>query len=137
MIERTLILLKPDAFQRNLDKELIIRMFHESSVRGYKVALLCKFLNIPKATIEKHYEEHKDKNFYNDLINFMMEGYITAIIIEGSGSVDGMRNIAMKIREQYGVEKERNLIHSSDSIESGDRECRNIFGNMIDALEEK
>ena len=137
MIERTLILLKPDAFQRNLDKELIIRMFQESAIRGYKIALLCKFFNIPKATIEKHYEEHKDKKFYGQLIDFMMEGFITAIVIEGEGSVEGMRNIAMKIRDQYGVEKERNLIHSSDSIEAGDRECRNIFGEMINALEEK
>ena len=126
-MEKTLILIKPDAFEKEIHYEIFIKLNFEANLRGYSVEYKT-FNNIHLNIMESHYEEHKGKHFYERLINFMTKGLITAIIIEGDDCVSEMRKVAMNIRDNYETKNERNLVHASDSIESAEREIKNIFG---------
>ena len=134
MIEKTLILLKPDAFERNLDKELFILLQRECSIRNFQIEKFLIFNKPSLKMIEKHYEEHMYKHFYYKLISFMRKGPIMALIIIGDNSISEMRQVAFNIRNLYGVENEKNLIHSSDSIESAKKEINNILSFYIQTI---
>ena len=87
--ERTLILVKPDGVRRGLVGEVISRVER----KGYVVSAL-RMLNADRATLEKHYEEHQGKPFFEPLVEFMMSGPIVAMIAEGERVIEGFRSLA-------------------------------------------
>ncbi|MGE0688787.1 MAG: nucleoside-diphosphate kinase [Dehalococcoidia bacterium] len=135
-MERTLVLVKPDAMQRGLAGEIILRLER----RGLRIAGL-KLLQVDRALAERHYGEHVGKGFYEGLVGYITSSPIIAAVFEGTNAVESVRNTVGKtnprdaapgtIRGDFGLEIGRNLIHASDSVESAEREC----GIFFDAAE--
>lgn len=130
--ERTLFLVKPDAVQRGLAGEIIKRL----EGRGLKLVGL-KLMQIPRATAEKHYGEHKGKPFFNGLVDFITSAPVIAAVFEGTNAIEvvratnGLTNPAKAspgtIRADFGLEMGRNLVHASDSPASAAREIKLFF----------
>lgn len=122
-MQRTLILLKPDAVQRRLIGELTGRFER----KGLRLVGL-KLLQAPKETAEKHYAVHKGKPFYDSLLSFLTSGPTVAMVWEGREAVAACRNImgltdGVKappgtIRGDYAISVQNNLVHGSDSPEN-------------------
>ncbi|MEO8458361.1 MAG: nucleoside-diphosphate kinase [Chloroflexota bacterium] len=135
-MERTLILLKPDAVQRGLAGEILGRLER----RGLRIAGL-KLMQIDTATAEKHYAEHKGKGFYQGLIDYITSGPVVAAVLEGTRAIDVVRKTMGKtnpadaepgtIRADLALEMGRNLIHGSDGPESAQREIALFFGDTL------
>lgn len=131
MIKRTLIILKPDAVQRGLVGEIISR-FEKKNLKIVKMV----FGQASTENLEKHYSEHKGKNFYPKLLNFMRSGPSIFIILEGEDSVKVVKRLVGStfdalpgsIRGDYAEGGERNIIHASDSVESAEQEINIFFG---------
>ena len=131
-MERTLVLIKPDAMQRGLAGEIIGRLER----RGLRIAGL-KLLQVDRALAERHYGEHAGKPFYEGLVSYITACPIVAIALEGTDAVEAVRSTMGKtnpreaapgtIRGDLGLEIGRNLIHGSDSLESADRELGLFF----------
>jgi nucleoside-diphosphate kinase len=131
-MERTLILIKPDAMQRGLAGEIISRLER----RGLRIAAM-RLFQMEDALARKHYAEHEGKGFYEGLIEYITASPIIAAVLEGTGAVDvvrktiGATNPAAAdggtIRGDLGLETGRNLIHGSDSLESAKRELSLFF----------
>ncbi|MCE4608323.1 MAG: nucleoside-diphosphate kinase [Caldisphaeraceae archaeon] len=132
MIERTLLLVKPDGVRRGLIGEVISRLER----KGFKIVAL-KMVIMNKETAEEFYSVHKDKPFYKDLVEFITSGPIVGIIIEGDSAISVARMIigttdARKaqpgtIRGDFGLSIQENVVHASDSLESYNREYKIIF----------
>ena len=117
IIEQSLILIKPDALERNLVGR-IIKIYEDNN-------LSIKDIKLTKATKEQainHYIEHENKAFFNDLIKYITSGPLVAIIIEGENAVNKVRSINNTIRESYALDVTKNSVHGSDSIASANRE---------------
>ncbi|HOK18494.1 MAG TPA: nucleoside-diphosphate kinase [Caldisericia bacterium] len=133
-MEKTLLILKPDAFKRNLVGEIIKRI----EMKGFKIVNM-KFEFLSKEKAKRFYEVHKDKIFFNDLINFMISGPILSIEVEGENAIYLMRKLigATKpeeremgsIRGDLAIGLTDNLVHASDSKENYEYERKIIFGN--------
>jgi nucleoside-diphosphate kinase len=131
-MERTLILLKPDAVQRRLCGRVLSRI----EDKGFSVVGM-KMLRVSKELSAKHYAEHVSKPFYPMLESFITSGPIVALCVEGPEVVRVMRDLMGKtnardaapgtIRGDYGVSRQMNLIHGSDSVESAKREIEIYF----------
>jgi len=131
-MERTLVLIKPDAMQRGLAFEILGRLER----RGLRLVGL-KLLHVDRALAERHYAEHKGKPFYEGLVSYITSSAIIAAVLEGTNAVEIVRNTMGKtnpreaapgtIRGDYGVEIGRNLVHGSDSLESAAREVALFF----------
>ena len=131
-MERTLVLIKPDAMQRGLATEILNRLER----RGLRIAGL-KLLQVDRALAERHYGEHAGKPFYEGLVSYITACPIIAACFEGTGAVDAVRSTMGKtnpreaapgtIRGDYGLEIGRNLVHGSDSVESAAREVALFF----------
>ena len=131
-MERTLILLKPDALQRGLAGKILTR-FEE---KGLKIAGL-KLMRMTPELAAKHYEAHKDRPFYPGLVRFMTSAPIVAMAVEGIGAIKICRNMMGAtfgadaapgtIRGDFGVSRSYNLIHGSDSPEAAARELGLFF----------
>ncbi|MCH8814968.1 MAG: nucleoside-diphosphate kinase [Chloroflexi bacterium] len=131
-MERTLILIKPDAMQRGLAGEIISRLER----RGLRIAAM-RLFQMDDALARKHYAEHEGKAFYEGLIAYITACPIIAAVLEGTGAVDVVRNTigatnpaaadAGTIRGDLALETGRNLIHGSDSPESAKREIALFF----------
>jgi nucleoside-diphosphate kinase len=126
-MERTLVLIKPDAMKRKLMGE-IISVYEKSYLRIAAIKLT-------KATIdmaEEHYEEHKEKSFFSELIDYITSTEVCALIIEGDNAVEEVRKLngatdpkdadPSSIRAKYALSKSENSVHASDSINSAERE---------------
>jgi nucleoside-diphosphate kinase len=132
-MERTLIILKPDAVQRGLCGEIITRF----EKKGLQVVGM-KFMQIPRATAETHYEPHKGKGFYPGLVNFMTSSPVVVLALQGKdaitiarkmmGATFGSKAEPGTIRGDYGVSNSFNLIHGSDSPEAAQKELGLFFG---------
>jgi nucleoside-diphosphate kinase len=131
-MEKTLVLIKPDAVRRKLTGE-IISVYEKKGLRICALKML-----IPSQEIaEEHYEEHKGKLFFSSLIEFLRSGEVCAMIIEGENAVDAVRKLngstdplnadAGSIRGKYAMSKSENSVHGSDSIESAKREIKIWF----------
>lgn len=126
-MQKTLILLKPDCIQRRLAGEVIQR-FEQKGLR--LVAL--KLVQADRALAEKHYAVHKGKPFYDSLLTFLLSGPTVALVLEGREAVTVCRNLIGKtdgveaapgtIRGDFGISKQNNLIHGSDSPENAEAE---------------
>ncbi|MGB9757098.1 MAG: nucleoside-diphosphate kinase [Candidatus Bipolaricaulaceae bacterium] len=131
-MERTLVLLKPDAVQRRLVGRIISR-FEE---KGLKIVGL-KMIRISRELAEKHYAEHREKPFYSELVSFITSAPVVAMVVEGPRAVEVVRKMMGKtnpleaepgtIRGDYGLSVTMNLIHGSDSPASAAREIALFF----------
>ena len=131
-MERTLILVKPDAMQRGFAGE-VLKRFEQ---RGLKIVGL-KLMQIDRPLAEQHYGEHKGKPFFEGLVEYITSSPVVAAVFEGSnavaavrgsvGSTDPSTAAPGSIRSDFGLERGRNLVHASDSPESGVREIGLFF----------
>jgi nucleoside-diphosphate kinase len=131
-MERSLVLIKPDAMGRSLVGTIISRL--ESL--GLKAVAL-KMLQMDKALAREHYSIHKDKPFFNDLVNHISSAPIIAVVFEGEkavavireaiGPTDPVKADTGTIRGDFGLDIERNTIHGSDSVETAEKEINLFF----------
>ena len=131
-MEQTLVLIKPNAVSRGLIGE-IIRRFEN---RTLKIKAL-KIIKPSRELIERHYEVHKGKPFFEDAVGFMTSGPVVAMVLEGEnavvivrhmmGALEPMEAQPGTIRGDYTISIRRNLVHGSDSIESAEREIEVWF----------
>ncbi|MGZ5386478.1 MAG: nucleoside-diphosphate kinase [Solirubrobacterales bacterium] len=125
--ERTLILVKPDAFERRLTGEVISRFER----KGLSLVAL-KQMTADDAIANEHYAEHAEKPFFGELVSFITGGPLVAMVLEGPNAIKAARQLigatdpveadAGSIRGEYGTEVTFNLVHGSDSPESAARE---------------
>jgi nucleoside-diphosphate kinase len=131
-IERTLILCKPDAVSRGLVGEITARIER----RGYVITAM-KRMQLDGDRARDHYTEHRGKPFFNDLVDFITNGPLLAIAVEGERAIDGCRQMIGAtdplaaapgtIRADLAQTIGRNLVHGSDSAASADRELAIFF----------
>lgn len=131
-MERTLILMKPDAMQRGLAGEILSRLER----RGLRIAGL-RLFQMDEAMARRHYGEHEGKPFFEGLISYITACPIIAVVLEGTGAVEVCRKTIGAtspadaapgtIRGDLALETGRNLIHGSDSLESAKREIALFF----------
>lgn len=131
-MERTLVLLKPDAVQRRLVGRIISRL----EEKGLKIVGL-KMIQISRELAERHYAEHREKPFYQELVSFITSAPVVAMVVEGPKAVEVVRKMMGKtnpleaepgtIRGDYGLSVTMNLIHGSDSPASAAREIALFF----------
>ena len=131
-MEQTLVILKPNAVQRELIGELISKFER----RGLKISAM-KMETVSRETAEIHYREHKEKHFYDDLIGFITSGPSVIMILEANGGVEIVRRMVGStnpaeaepgsIRGDYATSPGHNMIHASDSLEAAKREIELFF----------
>ena len=131
-MEKSLVLIKPDAVQRGLAGKIIDRIER----RGLRIAAM-KMLRMDKELASRHYGIHKDKPFFNSLVGFITSGPIVAIVFEGPqavevirqtmGSTNSAKAAAGTIRGDFGVDLQQNLVHGSDSLENAAKEIAIFF----------
>lgn len=131
-VERTLVILKPDAVQRGLSGEIIRRLEN----RGLKIVGL-DMRTIGRDIAARHYAEHEGKPFYEGLIDYITSGPVVLMVLEGPDAVAATRSAIGKtnpvdaapgtIRGDLGLMTGRNLIHGSDAPESAEREVALFF----------
>jgi nucleoside-diphosphate kinase len=125
-------MIKPDGVQRGLIGEVIRRV----EQKGLKIVGM-KMLRISRELAEKHYEEHRGKEFYEPLISYITSSPVVAMVIEGKNAVQIVRKMIGAtnpleaspgtIRGDLGVEIGRNVVHASDSLSSAEREISLYF----------
>jgi nucleoside-diphosphate kinase len=133
-VERTLILIKPDAVERALVGDILSRI--ES--RGFRV-VAGKLLRVSRDLGERHYDEHREKPFFGELVEFITSAPTWALIVEGEGVVATLRKTIGAtdpanaepgtIRGDLATSMPNNLVHGSDSAESADREIALWFSD--------
>jgi nucleoside-diphosphate kinase len=138
-MEKSLVLIKPDAMQRRLGSAIISRL----EAQGLKMVAL-KMLHMDRALAERHYAIHAGKPFFNDLIDYITSSPIIAVAFEGVGAVEAIRRImgatdpakaeAGTIRADFGLDVQQNAVHGSDSKESAEKEIKLFFtgGELFD-----
>ena len=134
-MDRTLILVKPDAFERNLTGEVIARFER----KGLRISAL-KLMQVERDLAERHYAEHAEKPFFGDLVDFITGGPLVAMVLEGHEAVKAARQVIGatnpieaapgSIRGDFGLEVQTNLVHGSDSPESATREIGIFFPEL-------
>ncbi len=135
MPDRTLILVKPDAFARGLTGEILARFERKGLTI---VALERQQLTVQVA--ETHYAEHKERPFFGELVEFITSGPLVAAVLEGPHAVKAARQVigatnpleseTGSIRGDFALEIGENLVHGSDSDESAAREAKIFFPNL-------
>jgi len=131
-VERTLIIIKPDAMQRGLAGEIVRRF----EARGLRIVGM-KFMQISRELAEKHYAEHVDRDFYESLLAYITSAPVIVMVLEGNEAIEAARSTIGKtnpivaapgtIRGDLGMETGRNLVHGSDKPESAEREVSLFF----------
>lgn len=135
-MERTLILVKPDAFARGLTGEVIARFER----KGLQLVAL-KQMQIAEELAKQHYAEHAERPFFGELVEFITSGPLVALVLEGPRAVTAARQVIGgtdpvdaaapgSIRGDYGLEVQNNLVHGSDSPESAAREVGLFFPEL-------
>jgi len=135
MIEKTLVIIKPDAVKKNLIGEIISRF----EKNGLRIAALKK-IYMNKKQAKGFYIVHKDRPFYESLTDFMSEGPIVVMVLEGEDAISKVRKImgatnpsqadAGTIRKDFGESIERNAVHGSDSAQSAAYEIPYFFSAL-------
>ncbi len=131
-MERTFVMLKPDAVQRRLIGKLIGRI----EAKNLTIVAM-KMMRIERKIAETHYGEHREKPFFRELVDFVTSGPVVAMIVEGPNAISVMRTLMGAtnpfnaapgtIRGDFGLDLTKNLIHGSDSPESAKREIALFF----------
>ena len=134
-MERTLILVKPDAFARGLSGEIISRFERKG------LTMLCaRLLTVSEQLAQQHYAEHEGKPFFGELVDFITSGPLLALVFAGDhavaaarqviGATDPLEAAPGSIRGDFAREVGQNLVHGSDSPESGAREVELFFPDL-------
>lgn len=131
-MERSLVLIKPDAIQRGLAGEIISRLER----KGLKIVAM-KMLRMDEALAQRHYAVHNGKAFFDDLVSFITSSPIIAIVLQGENAVEIIRQVMGgtdpteacpgTIRGDFGIDIGYNLIHGSDSLENAIKEIALFF----------
>jgi nucleoside-diphosphate kinase len=131
-MERSLVLIKPDAMERGLAGAIMSRLQGE----GLQLVAL-KILQMDKSLAERHYAVHKGKSFFKDLVDYITSTPIVAAVFEGEGAVERIRKVMGAtdpakaapgtIRKDYGLDVQRNSTHASDSPENAAKEIALFF----------
>jgi len=131
-IERTFVMIKPDAVERKLIGEIISRF----EKKGFRIVAM-KMIRMRKEQAEELYSPHREKPFYRDLVNFATRGPVVVMVLEGDsavdvvrlmiGSTDGRKASPGTIRGDYALDIQENVVHASDSRESFEREHKIFF----------
>ncbi len=134
-MDRTLILVKPDAFARGLTGEIIARFER----KGLKLVAL-KQMQVDEDLAKRHYAEHDGKPFFGELVDFITSAPLVAMVLEGEEAVPAARQVigatnpleatTGSIRGDFAVEVGKNMVHGSDSAESATREAELFFGEL-------
>jgi nucleoside-diphosphate kinase len=134
-MDRTLILVKPDAFERGLTGEIIARFER----KGLKLVAL-RGMTVTRELAEQHYAEHAERPFFGELVEFITSGPIVAMALEGVDAIKAARQVIGatnpleaspgSIRGDFATETGRNMVHGSDSPESAAREIALFFGEL-------
>ena len=132
MSEQTLIIIKPDAFQRKLTGTILSRFDN----KGFLIKEL-KTYNFTKEKAEEFYSDHKNKPFFSELVSFISSSTVVVCILEGENAINVVRQMIGStrsfeaqpgtIRGDYGLGITNNIIHASDSYESFIKESKVIF----------
>lgn len=135
-MERTLILLKPDAVERKLAGEILARFER----KGLKLIEM-RMLRITPELAKRHYEAHVNRDFYPSLERYITSGPVVALVLEGPkaisvvrnlvGATDGILAAPGTIRGDYSLSNQMNLVHASDSPESAEREIGIFFEGLL------
>lgn len=133
MLEKTYIMLKPDALERGLMGAVISRIEN----KGYKI-VDAKMMNLDEPILREHYAHIADKPFFPEIVSYMTRGPVLAMIVEGENAVKGMRILmgatkfeeatAGTIRGDFANSTSENIVHGSDSVENAEIEIRRFFG---------
>jgi nucleoside-diphosphate kinase len=133
--ERTLILVKPDAFARGLTGEIIARFER----KGLTIVAL-KHMRLDEGTAKQHYAEHEGKPFFGELVEFITSGPIVAMVLEGDSAITAARQVigatnpleatTGSIRGDFAIAVGQNMVHGSDAPESGTREAGLFFPEL-------
>jgi nucleoside-diphosphate kinase len=134
-MDRTLILVKPDAFARNLSGEILDRFER----KGLTIVELRK-MTVTRELAEQHYAEHSERPFFGELVDFITSGPIVAMVLEGKDAVKAARQLIGAtnpleaapgtIRGDFAIEMGTNMVHGSDSEESAAREAALFFPDL-------
>jgi nucleoside-diphosphate kinase len=134
-MDRTLILVKPDAFARSLTGEIVARFER----KGLRIVAL-RHMTVTRELAERHYAEHAEKPFFGELVQFITSGPIVAMVLEGRDAVKAARQAIGatnpldaapgSIRGDFAIEMGQNMVHGSDSPESAARETALFFPEL-------
>jgi len=134
-LERTLILVKPDAFARGLTGEVIARFER----KGLRIVAL-KHMQVERELAEQHYAEHAERPFFGELVEFITGGPLVAMVLEGHEAIKAARQVigatnpleatTGSIRGDFAIAVGQNMVHGSDSPESGQREASLFFPEL-------
>lgn len=137
-MERTLVMVKPDAFEKGATGKIIDRFISE----GFQVRAL-KLLRLTREQAEGFYAVHRERPFFGELVEFMTSGPVVAMVLEGQEAVKRVREIIGptdseearrvapdSLRALFGTDKGRNAVHASDSVESASYEIPFIFSQL-------
>ncbi|MEA2269034.1 MAG: nucleoside-diphosphate kinase [Solirubrobacteraceae bacterium] len=137
-MDRTLILVKPDAFARGLTGEIIARFER----KGLRIAAL-KLMTVDEDLAKRHYAEHDGKPFFGELVDFITSAALVAMVLEGEQAVAAARQVIGatnpveaapgSIRGDFAIAVGQNMVHGSDSAESADRETGLFFPELAAA----
>ena len=139
-MERTLILVKPDAFARGLTGE-IIRRFED---KGLEITAM-RHMQVTEDLAKQHYAEHEGKPFFGELVEFITSGPIMALVLEGEEAIRAARQVigatnpleatTGSIRGDFAIAVGQNMVHGSDSPESAEREAGLFFPELVQAAQ--
>jgi nucleoside-diphosphate kinase len=134
-VDRTLILVKPDAFARGLTGEIIARFER----KGLTIVAL-KHMTVTEELAKQHYAEHAERPFFGELVEFITSGPIVAMVLEGTDAIKAARQVigatnpleaaTGSIRGDFAIEVGQNMVHGSDAVESGQREAALFFPEL-------
>ena len=135
-MQRTLILVKPDAFGRGLTGEIIARFER----KGLRIAELRR-MQLDQEMAERHYAEHEGKPFFGELVEFITSGPLVAMVLEGEQAITAARQVigatnpleatTGSIRGDFAIAVGQNMVHGSDSPESAEREAGLFFPELV------
>jgi nucleoside-diphosphate kinase len=134
-VQRTLILVKPDAFARGLTGEILARFER----KGLRIAAL-RSLTLERELAERHYAEHAERPFFGELVDFITSGPLVAIVLEGHEAIVAARQVigatnpleaaTGSIRGDFALQTGENMVHGSDSPDSAARETALFFPDL-------
>jgi nucleoside-diphosphate kinase len=134
-MERTLILVKPDAFARNLTGEIIARFER----KGLRIVAM-KHMHVTEDLAKQHYAEHEGKPFFGELVDFITSSPLVALVLEGTDAIRAARQVIGatnpleaapgSIRGDFALEVGKNMVHGSDAPESAQREAKLFFPEL-------
>jgi nucleoside-diphosphate kinase len=131
-MEKSLVLIKPDAMERNLATVILSRL----ETAGLKLIAL-RMLHMDRDMAERHYDIHREKPFFNDLVDYITSTPIVAAVFDAEDAINRIRQLmgatdpakadAGTIRKDFGLDVQRNSTHASDSPENGEKEINLFF----------